>query len=77
MVPNGRIRVTTKVYDIKLCMLFKFTNTNVNLPLYVLSMQTPILGVGVLMDSQIFRERLHGSKPIRLKSYLYQWKGDV
>jgi hypothetical protein len=39
MVPNGRFRMTTKVYDIKLCILFKFTNTNVNLPLDVLSMQ--------------------------------------
>jgi hypothetical protein len=31
----------------------------------------PTLGVGVLMDSQIFREWLQGLKPIRLKSSLY------
>ncbi len=29
------------------------------------------LGVGVLVDSQMFRERLQGSKPNGLKSYLY------
>ncbi len=29
------------------------------------------LGVGILMDSQIFREELQGSKPIGLKSFLY------
>jgi hypothetical protein len=34
----------------------------------------PILGVGVLMDSQIFREQFQGSKPIGLKSSLYKWK---
>jgi hypothetical protein len=32
---------------------------------------TPILGVGVLMDFQIFRERLQGSKHIGLKISLY------
>ncbi len=32
---------------------------------------TPTLGVGVPLDSQIFRERLQGSKPIGLKSSLY------
>jgi hypothetical protein len=26
------------------------------------------------MDSQIFKEQLQRSKPIRLKSYLYHWK---
>jgi len=35
---------------------------------------TPIWGVGVPKDSQIFREQLQGSKPIGLKSYLYNWK---
>jgi len=35
---------------------------------------TPTLGVGVLMDSQILREELQESKPIRLKSCLYHWK---
>jgi hypothetical protein len=30
----------------------------------------PILGVGVPMDSQIFKERLEGSKPIGLKNSL-------
>jgi len=35
---------------------------------------TPTLGVGILMDSRIFREQLQGSKPIVLKSYLYHWK---
>jgi len=35
---------------------------------------TPTLGVGVLMDSQIFREQLQGSKFIGLKSSLYHWK---
>jgi hypothetical protein len=34
----------------------------------------PTLGVGVLMDSQIFRERLQGSKPMGLKNSLYHWK---
>jgi hypothetical protein len=34
----------------------------------------PILEVGILMDSQIFREQFQGSKPIRLKSYLCHWK---
>ncbi len=31
----------------------------------------PILGVGVLVDSQIFIERFQGSKPIALKISLY------
>jgi hypothetical protein len=31
----------------------------------------PTLGVGVPMDSQIFREQLQGSKPMRLKHSLY------
>jgi len=35
---------------------------------------TPNWGIRVLMDSQIFRERLQGSKPIMLKCSLYQWK---
>jgi hypothetical protein len=35
---------------------------------------TPTLGVGVPMDSRIFRVRLQGSKPIDLKSSLYHWK---
>ncbi len=35
---------------------------------------TLILGVEVPMDSQIFRRRLQGSKPIGLKSSLYHWK---
>jgi hypothetical protein len=34
----------------------------------------PTLGVGVPMDSQIFREQWQGSKPIRLMNYLYHWK---
>jgi len=33
-----------------------------------------ILGVGVPMDSRIFKEQLQGSKPIGLKSFLYHWK---
>jgi hypothetical protein len=33
-----------------------------------------MLGVGVLVDSRIFRERLQGSKPIALKGSLYHWK---
>jgi hypothetical protein len=33
-----------------------------------------MLGVGVHVDSQIFREQLQGSKPIAFKSYLYHWK---
>jgi hypothetical protein len=32
------------------------------------------LGVGVLMDSCVFRKWLKGSKPIGLKSFLYHWK---
>jgi hypothetical protein len=32
------------------------------------------LGVGISMDSQIFRERFQGSKSIRLNSSLYHWK---
>jgi hypothetical protein len=35
---------------------------------------TSTWGVGVPMDSQIFREKLQGSKPIGLKSSLYHWK---
>jgi len=34
----------------------------------------PILGVGVPMDSQIFIEKLQGSKTIWSKSSLYHWK---
>jgi hypothetical protein len=34
----------------------------------------PTLGVGVPMDSQIFRERLQKSKLIELKNFLYHWK---
>jgi hypothetical protein len=36
--------------------------------------RTPTLEVVVPMDSQIFKERLQGSKPIGLKSSLYYWK---
>jgi hypothetical protein len=35
---------------------------------------TPTLGVGVPMDSRIFKENSQGSKPIGLKLYLYHWK---
>jgi len=35
---------------------------------------TPTLGVGVLMDSQIFRGQFQGSKLNGLRSCLYQWK---
>jgi hypothetical protein len=34
----------------------------------------PTLGVKVLVDSRIFRKRLQGSKPIGLRSSLYNWK---
>jgi hypothetical protein len=34
----------------------------------------PTLRVGVPMDSRIFKERLQGSKPIGLTSFLYHWK---
>jgi hypothetical protein len=32
------------------------------------------LGIGVPVDSQIFREQLKGSKPNQLKNSLYHWK---
>ncbi len=35
---------------------------------------TPILGVGVPMDSRIFRAQLQGLKPIALERCLYHWK---
>ncbi len=35
---------------------------------------TPTWGVGVSVDSQIFKKRLQGSKPIALRSSLYHWK---
>jgi hypothetical protein len=35
---------------------------------------TPTLGVGVPVDSQMFRGRFQGSKLNGLKSYLYHWK---
>jgi hypothetical protein len=35
---------------------------------------SPILGVEVLMDFQIFKKNLQRSKPIRLKNYLYHQK---
>jgi hypothetical protein len=34
----------------------------------------PIVGIGVPMDSWIFREQLQGSKPIALRSSLYHWE---
>ncbi len=34
----------------------------------------PTWGVGLLMDSQIFKEQLQGSKLIRSKISLYHWK---
>jgi len=34
---------------------------------------TPILGVGIPMDSWIFKKHLQGSKPIELKNSLYHW----
>jgi hypothetical protein len=34
----------------------------------------PTLGIGISMDSQIFKKQLQGSKPIGLKSSLYHWK---
>ncbi len=36
--------------------------------------RAPTLGVGVSMESRIFREWLQGSTPIGLKSSLYHWK---
>ncbi len=33
-----------------------------------------VLGIGVPLDSQIFREWLQGLKPIALKFFLYYWK---
>jgi hypothetical protein len=38
---------------------------------------TPTWGVGVLMESRIFKEQLKGSKPIGLKSSLYHWNDVV
>jgi hypothetical protein len=35
---------------------------------------TPTLGVGVLVDFQIFIEQLQGSKLIGLRCSLYHWK---
>jgi len=35
---------------------------------------TPTLGVGVPVDSQMFRGRFQWSKLNVLKSYLYHWK---
>jgi hypothetical protein len=35
---------------------------------------TPMLGIGIPMNSRIFREQLQGSKPISLKKSLYHWK---
>jgi len=35
---------------------------------------TPTLGVGVPVDSRMFREQLQGSKPNGLKISLYHWK---
>ncbi len=35
---------------------------------------TPILGVGVSVDSLIFKEQLQGSKLIGLRHPLYHWK---
>jgi hypothetical protein len=35
---------------------------------------TLTLGIGVLVDSRMFKERLQGSKPNGLKSSLYHWK---
>ncbi len=35
---------------------------------------TPTLGVGISVDSQMFRERFQGSKLNGLKSSLYHWK---
>jgi hypothetical protein len=35
---------------------------------------TPILGIVVPMDSQIFEGKLQGSSPIGLKSSSYYWK---
>jgi hypothetical protein len=34
----------------------------------------PTLGVGILMDSQVFKEALKGIKLIGLKRSLYHWK---
>ncbi len=40
-----------------------------------MNLHTPlILGIGVLMDFQIFRKIFQGSKFIGLKSSLYHWK---
>jgi len=38
------------------------------------SKRASTLGVGVLVDFQIFIEQLQGSKLNGLKSYLYHWK---
>jgi len=34
----------------------------------------PTLGVGVSVDSRMFREQLQRSKPNELRSFLYYWK---
>jgi hypothetical protein len=34
----------------------------------------PTLGIGVLVNFQIFKEQLQGSKPNGLRSSLYHWK---
>jgi len=36
-----------------------------------ISKGTPTLGVGIPVDSQMFRERLQGSKPNGLNNFLY------
>ncbi len=36
--------------------------------------KAPPLGVGLPVDSQIFRARFQGLKPITLRNYLYHWK---
>jgi hypothetical protein len=35
---------------------------------------TPILGIGVSMDYQTFREWLQGSKPLGSRCFLYHYK---
>ncbi len=35
---------------------------------------TPTLGVGIPMDFRVFKGRLQGSKPSRLRIFLYHWK---
>ncbi len=64
-----KARVHKSVGQEKSPGVWESVRINIHIPKW-----TPVLGVGVSVDSWYFREWLQRSKPLALKSSLYHWK---